>query len=272
MVLRSDPALRAPTAWLPAVLRGLWNAKELILTLFAAVLVWILLVEFGDFHPIVLPTPAAVVGALVGDWSILARETLWSFYEMLLGFTLGGSLGFLLAIGIFYSPFLHRAVYPFVFGFRVVPKVAFLPLFLVWFGIGLTVKVVMAGTAVFFLVLVQTLLGLMTVDPSLVEFGKSLKMKEASLLRRIRIPAALPAMMVGVKMGITYALTNVVVAEMVVSTNGLGFLVVRARQQARTDSIIAVIIVTAVVGILVYQLGRAVEKRTTFWYFEEHSG
>ena len=272
MVLRSDSVLKKPSTWPAELLRRLWNAKELILTLLAALIGWIIILEIQDYHPLVLPPPGAVWEYLVAEWSSLAKETLWSFYEMLLGFALGGSLGFAMAIAIFYSPFVHRAVYPYVFGFRVVPKVAFLPLFLVWFGIGLTVKVVMAGTAVFFLVLVQTHLGLATVDPSLVELGKSLKMKESLLLRQIRIPAALPAIMVGIKLGITYALTNVVVAEMVVATNGLGFLVVRARQQSRTDGIIAVIIVTAIVGILVYQLGRAVERRFTFWYFEERTG
>lgn len=269
MVLRSEPARKTAAGRLASVFAGLRNSKELLLTIVAVIVAWIAAIEIFDFHPIVLPSPGAVLAALGSDWEALAQETAWSFYEMMLGFALGGSLGFALAVGIFYSPFLHRAAYPFLFGFRVVPKIAFLPLFLVWFGIGLTVKVVMAGMAVFFLMLVQTLLGLSTVDPALVELGRSLKMNEWMLLRRIRVPAALPAIMVGVKLGITYALTNVVVAEMVVSTRGLGFLVIRARQQARTDSIIAVILVTAVVGVAVYKLGQAVERRTTFWYVEE---
>jgi NitT/TauT family transport system permease protein len=269
VVLRNDSAVKTPPSWPMALLRRAWDTKELLFTLVAILIVWTLLVRTGNFHPIVLPSPQSVLGSLIGNAPDLAEATLVSFFEMLLGFALGGSAGFVLAVGIFYSPFLLRAVYPFLFGFRVVPKVAFLPLFLVWFGIGLTVKVVMAGTAVFFLILVQTLLGLSTVDPSLVELGKSLKMNERLMLRWIRLPAALPAIMVGAKLGITYALTNVVVAEMFTSTKGLGSLVVRARQHARTDLIIAVIIVTAAAGLIVYLTGRAVEKRATFWYIEE---
>lgn len=271
MVLRSDAPVKSRPGWLAYLGRGVWNSKELVLTLAASLGIWLLIIEINDFHPIVLPTPAAVVDYLGSEWTSLLKETGWSFYEMLLGFALGASSGFALAVAIFYSPFLHRALYPFLFGFRVVPKVAFLPLFLVWFGIGLTVKVMMASMGVFFLVLVQTLLGLTTVDPALVELGRSLKMNEWLLLRWIRVPAALPAIMVGIKLGLTYALTLVVVAEMVVSTNGLGYLVVRARQQARTDGIIAVILVTAVVGIAVYQIARYVERRTTFWYVEEQT-
>ncbi len=273
MVLTDSPkAPKRAFGLFTGVFSALWRSKEVALTLLAALAAWIVVVDLADLHPIVLPPPGAVFDVIINDWSILVREALWSFYEMLLGFGLGAVLGFALAIAIFYSPFFKRGVYPYLFGFRAVPKVAFLPLFLIWFGIGLTVKVVIAATAVFFLVLVQTLLGLSTVDPSLIELGRSLKMSEPLLLRRVRVPAALPAIMVGVKLGITYALTMVVVAEMVVATSGLGFLVVRARQQARTDSIIAVIIVTAIAGLLVYQLGRVVERRATFWYFEDQTG
>ena len=269
MVLRSDSAVKTPSSWPMALLRRAWDTKELLCALGAILTVWTLLVRTGNFHPIVLPSPQSVLSTLIENSGDLAEATLVSFYEMGLGFIMGGTLGFVLAVGIFYSPSMQRAVYPFLFAFRVVPKVAFLPLFLVWFGIGLTVKVVMAATAVFFLVLVQTLLGLSTVDPSLVELGKSLKMSERLMLRQIRLPAALPAIMVGAKLGITYALLNVVVAEMFTSTVGLGALVVRARQHARTDLIIAVIIVAGAAGLIVYASGRAIEKRATFWYIEE---
>ena len=127
----------------------------------------------------------------------------------------------------------------------------------------------LASFAIFFLILVQTLLGLTSVEPELVELGRSLKMNELALLRRIRLPAALPAIMVGIKLGITYALTNVVVAEMVVATNGLGFLVVDARSKIKTDEMIAGIVVVALIGLVVFAVGLWVERRTVFWYVEE---
>ena len=210
-----------------------------------------------------------MVGALADNPGTYASAGFITFYEMLLGFAAGGVLGFVSAIGIFYSPFLRRSLYPLLLGFRIVPKVAFVPLFLVWFGIGIGVKVALASFAIFFLILVQTLLGLTSVDPELVELGRSLKMNEFSILRRIRLMAALPAIMVGVKLGITYALTNVVVAEMVVATNGLGFLVVEARSLIRTDEMIAAIFVVAFIGLIVYGVGVLIERRAVFWYFED---
>lgn len=252
-----------------SIARWLWNTKELLLTLTGILVFWIVIIEVRDFHRIVLPSPGAVVDALTGNLSVYAGAGFITFYEMILGFIAGGVLGFVSAIGIFYSPFLRRSLYPLLLGFRIVPKVAFVPLFLVWFGIGVGVKVALASFAIFFLILVQTLLGLTSVEPELVELGRSLKMNEFSLLRRIRLPAALPAIMVGVKLGITYALTNVVVAEMVVATNGLGFLVVEARSKIKTDEMIAAIFVVAFIGLIVYAVGLWVERRTVFWYVED---
>lgn len=263
-------ATETPTVpWWRRLLGWFWNTKELLLTLAGLVVFWIVMIEVRNFHPIVLPSPGAVIDALFGNLSEYAGAGWITFYEMLFGFMAGGALGFFSAIGIFYSPFLRRSLYPLLLGFRIVPKVAFVPLFLVWFGIGVGVKVALASFAIFFLILVQTLLGLTSVEPELIELGRSLKMGELDLLRRIRLPAALPAIMVGVKLGITYALTNVVVAEMVVATNGLGFLVVEARSFVKTDEMIAAIFVVAIIGLLVFAVGLWVERRTVFWYMED---
>ncbi len=268
MVLASADTAASPSPW-ARVGRLLWNSKELLLTLTAIVVAWILVVEIRNFHRIVLPPPSSVVDALFDNAGEYASAGFITFYEMLLGFAAGGALGFLSAIGIFYSPFLRRSLYPVLLGFRIVPKVAFVPLFIVWFGIGVGVKVALASFAIFFLILVQTLLGLTGVEHELVELGRSLKMREFDILRRIRLPAALPAIMVGVKLGVTYALTNVVVAEMVVATNGLGFLVVEARSFVKTDEMIAAILVVAFIGLIVYGFGTFIERRTIFWYFDD---
>lgn len=248
--------------------RRLWYHWPLGLVLVGIVGFWVVMIEWRDFHPIVLPSPSAVVEALFENRIEYLEAGFVTFYEMILGFMAGGALGFLSAIGIFYSPFLRRSLYPLLLGFRIVPKVAFVPLFLVWFGIGVGVKVALASFAIFFLILIQTGLGLAGVDPELIELGRSLRMSEFSLLRRIRLPAALPAIMVGVKLGITYALTNVVVAEMVVATEGLGFLVVEARSFIKTHEMIAAILVVAFIGLAVFAVGLWVERKTVFWYME----
>lgn len=230
---------------------------------------WDLVVRLTDVHPIILPAPLAVVTAFFAEIPELGQQSLISLFEMILGFVIGFVMGFASAVAIFYVPFFRRAIYPFLLSFRIVPKVAFLPLFLVWFGVGIGTKVALAGFAIFFLVLVQTLLGLSTVEPEAVEFGKSLKMSEWGLFRKIRLPTALPAIMVGVKLGITYALTNVIVAEMLVAREGLGFLVVESRTRLATDQLIATIVAVSIIGLALYSAGLAVERRMTYWYVEE---
>lgn len=271
MAVKTDPVERVRKRPATRVLAWLWRTKELFITLTAIVVLWIVIIDVRNVHPIVLPSPASVAGALLDNLGTYAGAGVVTFYEMIFGFAAGAVLGFTSAVGIFYSPFLRRSLYPLLLGFRIVPKVAFVPLFLVWFGIGVGVKVALASFAIFFLILVQTLLGLTSVEPEMIEFGRSLRMSELSLLRRIRLPAALPAVMVGVKLGITYALTNVVVAEMVVATNGLGFLVVEARSHIKTDEMIAAILVVAFVGLVVFAAGVWAERRTVFWYTEDSS-
>lgn len=242
---------------------------EFFLLLGLSILAWDLLVRVSGVHPIVLPSPGAVMASLLSEPGDYVKHGLISLWEMTLGFIFGFSLGFSSAVGIFYVPFLRRSIYPLLLSFRIVPKVAFLPLFLVWFGVGIGTKVVLAGFAIFFLVLVQTLLGLTTVEPEAIEFGRSLKMSERGIFRKIRLPSALPAMMVGVKLGITYALTNVVVAEMLVAREGMGFLVVESKTSLSTDDLIANIVVVAMIGLALYAGGLYVERRTTSWYIEE---
>ncbi len=266
--MRDTSVSDQPAGLLVRGARRLWSYRELLLVLVGIVLFWMFMIEWRDFHPIVLPTPGAVIKALFENINTYVEAGFVTFYEMILGFIAGGALGFSSAIGIFYSPFLRRSLYPLLLGFRIVPKVAFVPLFLVWFGIGVGVKVALASFAIFFLILIQTGLGLTGVDPALIELGRSLRMSEVALLRRIRLPAALPAIMVGVKLGITYALTNVVVAEMVVATNGLGFLVVEARSFIKTNEMIAAIFVVAFIGLAVFAVGLWVERKTVFWYLE----
>jgi NitT/TauT family transport system permease protein len=163
---------------------------------------------------------------------------------------------------------LRETVYPLLFGFRIVPKVAFVPLFMVWFGTGLVMKSAITAMAIFFIFLVQALLGFASVEPELVELGRSYRMSTWNILWRLRFPAALPSLMVGLKLGVTYALVMVIVAEMVVANRGLGAVVVESSARLRTAETMAVILVVSVGGVLLYGLGNWVDRKLTRWYYE----
>lgn len=272
----TDTSVKAPPARqadLAARRRGLLAVvigKAPFLGLLAVLLiVWELVPRLADIHQIVLPPFSRVANQLLSNIPMYVVATGQTFSLVLVGFVAGAVFGFLSAVAIFYSSFFRRAVYPYLFAFRIVPKLAFLPLFLLWFGTGATTKVVLAATAIFFLVLVQVLLGLYGIDDEFIEFGRSLKMRETEIFRRIRLPAAMPSMMVGLKMGVTYALTNVIVAEMVVAHTGLGILLVDGRYRMRTYEVLAAIVVVSLAGLAVYVAAAYVERKTTSWHYSE---
>jgi len=230
---------------------------------------WELIPRVFGIHRIILPPVSDVLIAIVTNFDSYLEQGAITLYEVALGFLAGGTMGFVSGVGIFYSDYLRRAVYPLLFTIRIVPKLAFLPLFLVWFGVGMGTKIAMSATAIFFLVLVQTLLGLTAIEDEYLEYGQSLKMKERQLFRKIRLPNALPSIMVGLKLGVAYAMTNVIVAEMVVAREGLGFLIIMGKQRMRTYDILAAIIVICLIGLTLYGIGVLAENRLTFWYYDE---
>jgi NitT/TauT family transport system permease protein len=122
--------------------------------------------------------------------------------------------------------------------------------------------------AVFFIFLVQALLGFASAEPELIELARSFRMSKWGILWRLRFPAALPSLMVGLKLGLTYALTMVIVSEMVVATRGLGAVVVESSARLKTAEVIAVILTVSVVGVSLYALGNRVDRRLTRWYYE----
>jgi NitT/TauT family transport system permease protein len=221
-----------------------------------------------DVSALVLPPPSDVIAALVANLSVYGEHGAVTATELAAGFASGSVVGFVAAIGIHYSPFFRRAVYPVLLGFRIVPKVAFVPLFLIWFGIGLASKMALATFAVFFLVLVQATLGLEAVEREQEELGQSLQLSEWQMFRSVRLPVAMPSLMVGLKLGATYALTNIIMAEMAVANKGLGYVVILAESQLATDEVMAAILVVALVGLAIYWITSVVERRVTFWYGE----
>lgn len=251
--------------------RAGWASKELVGFILLLLGLWELIPRVFGIHRIVLPTASEVLVGIVTNFNAYLDEGVITLYEVALGFVAGGLMGFVSGVGIFYSRYLRRALYPFLFTLRIVPKLAFLPLFLVWFGIGIGTKIAMAAAAIFFLVLVQTLLGLTAIDEEYLDYGRSLQMKERQLFKKIRLPVALPSIMVGIKLGIAYAMTNVIVAEMVVAREGLGYLLILGKQRVRTFEVLAAIIVISLIGLVLYGLGVLVERRLTYWYYDEAS-
>jgi len=213
----------------PAI-RWLKRRAELLLVPVAmAVLVglWSLMTHLGDYPTYLLPPPARVWRRFV---AVAADGTLWyhtsiTLVEILGGLALGLSAAILLGYLLAKAPLLERFLSPYIVASQSVPIVALAPLLIVWFGFGLTSKVLVAALTIFFPVLITVIVGLRTVEEDLVDLMRSLQASRWQVFRYLEMPAALPVLLGGLKVGVTLSVIGAVVGEFAQSDRGLGFLV-----------------------------------------------
>jgi NitT/TauT family transport system permease protein len=232
--------------------------------IYRAALVAVLLVGWQAasgtlLDPFWVSSPTAVFKTLV-SWTAsgqLLYHLSVTFKETFVGFLLGAAAGVLLALMIGASDTLHRTVDPFVTAVYGVPKVALAPLFIMWFGIGLAPKIVLAAISVFFLVFFATLRGVREVDQKMVEALRTMGASKLVVQRMVIFPAALPWLFTGLKLGLPYGFVGAVAAEMMASNAGIGYLTQNSAGQLDTAGVFAALFALMVVTTLLNEaLGR----------------
>jgi len=217
--------------------------------------------------PFWVSSPASVFRTLVA-WTAsgqLEYHLAITFKETFVGFLFGATAGVLLALLVGANDALHQTVDPFVTAVYGVPKVALAPLFIMWFGIGLAPKIVLAGVSVFFLVFFSTLRGVREVDPKLVEAIRTMGGSQMMVQRMVVFPAALPWLFTGLKLGLPYGFVGAVAGEMMASNAGIGYLTQNAAGQLDTAGVFAALFALMLVTTLLNEgLGR-LEKWIFRW-------
>jgi NitT/TauT family transport system permease protein len=213
----------------------------------------------------VLPRPSVVGLEIIKDWRLLARNTGVTLVEAVAGFAVGNLVGVLLAVLFLYSRTIERGLFPLAQTIRSIPVVALAPLFLLWFGNGLTPKVITASLICFFPTLVNTFRGLTSVDRLNIELLHTLAATPAQLFWKVRWPAALPYVFTALKIASASAIIGAMVAEWVGSDQGLGFLVVSATYEYRVELLWAAIAVTSAIAIGSFELVAVAERHLTPW-------
>lgn len=206
------------------------------LSLVGALLLWEAVTRVAHLPAFILPPPGAVWARLVqvvADGSLL-RHTTITLGEVLAGLALGLSVAATLGYLIAKSPALERALTPYIVASQAVPVVAIAPLLIIWLGPGMFSKVVIAALIVFFPILVNVIVGLRSVAPELRDLMRSLRATRWQMFAKLELPAALPILLGGLKVGATLAVIGAVVGEFVGADRGLGFLVNVARGQYDT--------------------------------------
>lgn len=224
----------------------------------------------GPMHvpKFLLPTPLAIVQeGLIPKWPKLLMHTEVTAYETVVGFLIGALLGVALAIGLAFSSYVRSVIYPTILTVHIVPKSAIAPLIILWLGLGVESKIVIAILVSFFPIVINTAAGFFAVPPEFLELTRSVKGKSMSVLATLRFPYAMPHIFDGLKIGITMAMIGAVVGEFVSAAKGLGYYVLITMVELETPTMYAGLLVLALLSYALYGAVLLAERMTIPWYF-----
>lgn len=231
-------------------------------------ILWEALVDVLKIKPVILPAPSAIFLTIGKHWPYLLQNTWPTAYAIAIGFSLAVVFGVVIAIGIVYSRWVSELTYPFLVTAQVVPKIALAPLFLIWFGFGLTPKVVIAALIAFFPIVINTVRGLSSVEPELIQYMRSIGASWREIFLKISLPWALPYVFASFKISIGLAVVGVVVGEFVASDNGLGYVISYSNISLDTEVMFAGIFVLSALGILFFLAIVLLESLVLSWQTE----
>jgi sulfonate transport system permease protein len=235
-------------------------------------IIWQLVSEAGFVSRQSLPPPTQVWSTAVSlittnnpAYGTLQDAMLVSLGRVALGFAIGGTIGLVLAIVAGLSRFGENAVDPLMQMLRTLPLFGLLPLFIVWFGIDLTPKIILIATGAAIPLYLNAFSGIRNVDPKLGELAQVLHLNRRELITQIVLPGAMPQILVGLRQSLGVAWLALVVAEQVNANAGLGFMISQATQFLRNDVIIVALLVYCILGLLTDWLVRVLERRALAW-------
>ena len=236
----------------PALVIGLWQAAS----------------SLGWVNPQILPSPLAVVQKWIeyllplqpytdGNWLVwalsgeLIHDAMGSLYRVVVGFLVGAGLALPLGLSMGASPRVYAWLNPLVQLLRPIPPIAYIPLSILWFGLGNPPAVFLIALGAFFPVLMNTIAGVRQVDGIYVRAARNLGVSQRTMFVRVMLPAAVPYILSGVRIGIGTAFIVVIVSEMIAVNNGLGFRILEAREYFWSDKIIAGMISIGLIGLAI---------------------
>ena len=238
------------------------------IVLFVAVVgLWQLGSNAKLIDPTAVPSPLAI-------WVSLVKITLngqlafhaWiTIQETIAGFLIGAIGGIVLGFGIGRHPVLAEVCDPFILAIYSVPKVALAPLFIVWFGIGIFMKIVLAAVTVLFIVFFNTLAGVRNVDPDLVDAVWLMGATPRDVLFKVLVPSAMSWALTGVRIAIPYALIGAIIGELIASNRGIGYLISSAASAYDTAGVFAALIVLTVLAMLLNAVVDEIDRRLSKW-------
>jgi len=231
----------------------------------ALFVIWEVAVRLSGLPHTILPAPTRIFEAIVQYWGPIYRNSLQTLFSTTVGFAIAVVAG--LAIGLFigWSKTIYAGLYPIMIGFNAIPKVALVPILVIWFGIGTVPAVLTAFLISFFPIVVNVATGLATIEPETEDVLRALGAKKLDIMLKVGIPRSMPYFFGSLKISITLAFVGAVVSETVASNNGLGQMMSQAQSQFNVPLVFAGLMALAVEGIAMYAIMAWIEKRSTRW-------
>ncbi len=226
---------------------------------------WELAVHVFGVSTFILPAPSDVWAAGVRWWKPLFDDSMQTLMTTLIGFGFAVVAGLLLGVAIGSSTLVYKGLYPLLIAFNSIPKVAVVPVLIVWFGIGVWPAIITAFLISFFPIVVNVATGIATVEPELRDVLRALGARPVDIIRKVGLPRAMPYFFASLKIAITVAFVGSIIAESVAPNAGIGRLMMVASSRFDVPLVFAGLIVTGLMGILLYWVAEFVERRTTGW-------
>ncbi len=238
-------------------------------TLFTVALfaIWEIACQVFSIPLTILPAPSLIVDALWEFRDPIISNSWVTLWTTLLGFAFATIFGLLLGIAVGWHKAIYAGIYPLLVGFNSVPKVAVVPVLILWFGLGEIPAVITAFLISFFPIVVNVATGLATTEPELEDVLRALGASKLDIMRKVGIPRSLPYFFGSLKVAITLAFVGAVVSETVGANAGIGKLMLDAQASFQVQIVFAGLLVLAVLGIILYAFTAIIEQRFTGWAF-----
>lgn len=235
------------------------------LILAGVVIVWQLIVSGFNVSEFIFPGPLAIVRSLTTYAGPIGQHAWQTFWTTMIGFSLGIAVGVVLGLIVGSSRLMYKALYPLMVGFNSIPKVAFVPVLVVWFGIGTVPAVLTAVLLSFFPIVVNVATGLATLEPELEDVLRALGASRLEIIRKVGIPRSLPYFFASLKVAITLAFVGTVLSETVAANSGIGFLMMSAGSSMKLPLLFAGLIVISAMAMATFGVIAILERRMTGW-------
>lgn len=239
---------------------------RVLLTLIFTILVWELAVRLLDIPRYLLPAPSNVVEEFSERWRSVVPHAAATLWIIVIGYLIAVAVSIPLALIIAFSRFLETTLYPVVVLFQIVPKIAVAPLFIIWFGFGIAPKLLLVFLLSFFPIIVSSIAGFKSINLEIMDFARSTGSDGWTIFRKIRLPAALPSIFIGLKVATAFAPTAAVVAEFVASDKGLGFLLLQYNGDLDTAMSFAAVVILSGIGLGLYYIVEWLEHLVIPWH------